>query len=84
LLAKACGNAAHLAALLAVGTPVLGLRERFEGGEWDGGCCGGGDKVFEDGAASERAVWHRRGVFPLGGREEFALRTCILSCHEER
>ncbi len=54
LLAEGCGHAAHLAALLAVGAAVLGLREGFEGGEWDSGRSGGGDaEVFEEGAASE-------------------------------
>jgi hypothetical protein len=62
LLAEGCGYAAHLAALLAVGTAVLGLRERFEGGDWDGCCRGGGEKVFEEGAASEGVVWHKRGI----------------------
>jgi hypothetical protein len=73
LLAKGCGNAAHLAALLPGGTAVLGLGEGFEGGERDAGGSGKGEQAFEQRTASKRAGRHRRGVFPLLSREDFAL-----------
>ncbi len=87
LLAEGCGDAAHLAALLAVGTPVLRLREGFEGGDvgwWllrrDG------EKVFEDesGGVRERSGIGAGCSF-RNGREELRLENenFILS-REER
>jgi hypothetical protein len=53
------GEAAHLAALLAVGAEGLALGQRF----WDWQGCGGGgeSEVFQEGSAGEWVVRHWRG-----------------------
>ena len=53
LAAELCGEAAHLAALLAVGASVLGLCEGPEGGETYGRCGGGGEEISDERTAVE-------------------------------
>ena len=63
LPAEDCGNAAHLASLLTGRPPVLWLREGFYDGYGNAGRSSRCEKVFEDRAAGEGAVLHKRGMF---------------------
>lgn len=53
LLAKRLGNSAHLAALLAVGSAILRLRENSASGDRESCCGGGGEEVPKEVTAGE-------------------------------